>query len=78
MSNVVNIKKEVGNRPKDLMPIKDFWTKHRLKYDYLYKMSVLQGKIEPYCIPEWALSECEVLAFMEREKQRKLNKIRIV
>lgn len=75
MSNIVNFKKEV-NRPTDLLSIRDYETKFGIKYDYLYKKSVIEGLIEPHFTPEWALSQKEVFAFLENEKSKKLNKIR--
>lgn len=75
MNNIVNFKKEV-NRPTDLLSIRDYETKFGIKYDYLYKKSVIEGLIEPHFTPEWALSQKEVFTFLENEKSKKLNRIR--
>ena len=75
MTNIVQMNKR-ETRPTDLLPIREY-EKFGIKYDYLYKKSVIEGLIEPHYTPEWALSQREVFAFLENEKQKKLNKIRV-
>jgi hypothetical protein len=73
--NVIQLNR-IEIRPTDLLPIREYETKFGIKYDYLYKKSVIEGLIEPHYTPEWALSQKEVFAFLEKEKQKKLNKVR--
>ena len=75
MTNVVKLN-NAKSKPTDLLPLSEFQKKYGIKYDYLYKKSIIEGLIEPYFTPEWALSENEVFIFLQKEKQKKLNKIR--
>ena len=71
MNNVINLERfKDEQRPDDLLKIKDFEQKHGLKYEYLYKWSVLKGEIKVYSMWGIALSEKEVLDFERRKAMR--------
>lgn len=71
MQNVVYLK-SVGDRPADIISIKDFCNKYKnFKYPTVYKWSVIKKEIQPYWTGQVCVSESEVLNFFDKKGRQK-------
>ena len=67
MNNVISINKD---RPNDLMTFAEIKAKHGLKYDYLYKYTMIKKELTPYDKGGIAISEKELLSFLDKRSRK--------
>ena len=67
MNNVISINRDM---PNDLMLFSEIKEKYGLKYDFLYKWSIIKKEIKPYDKGGIAVSERDLLIFLDKRSKK--------